>query len=143
MNDEMFNIDERYKCGPYPGPGRKGSRKLLMNPMRAYFDTKRKMYDEHFDEYKKEHNKSYDTEFEHEHRRKTFLDNSRFILSMNRRNPSFNLAINHLADKTQDELQVLRGRRVTKKHSNGGIAFSELYKDQKNSSIPAYIDWRL
>lgn len=143
LNEEIFNIDARYKCGDFPGPGdgRSGSRKLLMNPIKAYFDTNRQVYDEHFDEYKNKHNKTYDTEFEHEHRRKIFLDNSRFIVSMNRRNPSFKLAINHLADKSEDELKVLRGR-IPPKKDNGGMPFRTQLAAE-NAELPAYWDWRL
>ena len=118
-----------------------GSR-LTMNPIKAYFDTNRKAFDEHFDEYKNKHNKSYDTEFEHEERRKIFLDNSRYIVAMNRRNPSYRLAVNHLADKSEDELKVLNGRRVSKTKFNGGLPFQSLHKED-NSTLPAYWDWRL
>lgn len=144
MNEELFNIDTRYQCGDFPGPGdgQTGARRLLMNPIKAYIDNDRKPYDEHFNEYKDKHNKTYDTEFEHEHRRKLFLDNSRFIVSMNRRNPSFKLAINHLADKSEDELKILRGR-IPPKKDNGGIPFKHGVAAAHQEELPAYWDWRL
>ena len=145
MNEELFNIDTKYQCGSFPGPGdgRSGVRKLLMNPISTYFSRDRTAFDQHFNEYKDKHNKTYDTEFETEQRRKLFLDNSRFILSMNRRNPSFKLAINHLADKSEDELKVLRGRIVSKTKDNGGLPFRPKLSAEQQGELPAYWDWRL
>lgn len=117
----------------------RGHSRLTMNPFRAYFDNERSAYDEHFDQYTKHHNRTYDTAFETEHRRKIFLDNSRYIVSMNRRNPSYRLSINHLADKSEDELQVLRGRKsLSKSRSNALQNGQKFVSTKKDSELPAY-----
>jgi len=139
IHEDLFNLNTAYKCSGFPGPGA-NLKKITMNPIKALFDTNRKIYDDHFDEYKNQHNKKYDTEFEAEHRRKLFLDNSRFVFAMNRRNPSYKLAINHLADKSEDELKILTSRMVTLKKSNGGLPFKS---NEPDSNLPAYWDWRL
>jgi C1A family cysteine protease len=51
------------------------------------------------------------------------------------------MAINHLADRTEDELRVLRGRLFTEGY-NGGNPFPE-YEDAEIKDLPETIDWRL
>ena len=147
ISEELFNINKHFNsCGPMPGPGNTKARKLLFNPMRAYFDSSRRLYDDHFDEFKSDHNKKYDTQFEEEQRRKNFLDNSRFIGAINRRKPNYRLGVNHLTDKSEEELQILRGRRVTLLKDNGGLPFksNRLYgRENDNEALPANWDWRL
>lgn len=43
---------------------------------------------------------------------KTDLHNSRYINSINRQHKSYTLAINHLADRTDDELTAFMGLKV-------------------------------
>jgi len=147
LSEDLFNINERYSnCGPFPGPGdtKRRGRKLLFNPMKAYIENDRSAFDKHFNEFKQEHNKKYDTLLEVEERRKIFLDNTRFISAMNTRNPTFQLAVNHLADKSEDELDILRGRKVTLKSSNGGLPFkSNKMYSSSGDALPDNWDWRL
>jgi len=147
LSDELFNINKHYEtCGPFPGPGE--GRKLLFNPMKAYIDNDRSLHDAHFNEFKSKHSKKYDTEVELEVRRKNFLDNNRFILAMNRRKPTYQLAVNHLADKSEEEIKILRGRKVTLTKSNGGLPFksNKRYGRQNGGNddkLPTNWDWRL
>lgn len=145
LNEELFNINEKYQCTGYPGPGiEKGHIKLTMNPFRSYFDNERSIYNEHFDQYNKHHNRKYDTEFEKEHRRKIFLDNSRYIISTNRRNPSYRLSINHLADKSEDELEILRGRKSLHRSNSSNLLMGQkFFSTIKDSELPESWDWRI
>ena len=59
---------------------------------------------------------------------------------MNRANLGYTLEVNHLADRTEEELHALRGR----KHSgvyNGGRPFP--YNEVTNVKVPEEMDWRL
>lgn len=50
--------------------------------------------------------------------------------------------MNHLADHSDAELKVLRGKRYTKHGYNGGMPF--LYDVEKEkSNLPETFDWRL
>ena len=60
---------------------------------------------------------------------------------MNRRKLSYKLAINHLADKTQAELTVLRGHTPSKGGDNGGSLYDP--SKAKIQDLPEQIDWRL
>lgn len=98
--------------------------------------------DMEFDRFKGKHSKTYHSEDEHNKRKDIFRQNLRLIHSKNRANLGFSLAVNHLADKTDDELKTLRGYKSSLKY-NGGNAFpydknSKLYAD-----LPDQYDWRL
>lgn len=66
---------------------------------------------------------------------------NRFIHSKNRQHTGFYMAINHLADRTEKELKVLRGRRTTTHGYNGGLP----YKPDMSTinDVPDTIDWNL
>ena len=63
----------------------------------------------------------------------------RFIHAKNRQNLGYRLAVNHLADRHQDELKILRGRLKTKGY-NGGKAFKP---SVSINDVPKSVDWRL
>ena len=63
----------------------------------------------------------------------------RYIQSVNRAGLGYTLAINHLADRTPEEMQVLRGHRQSKGY-NGGLPFTP---SKKVTEIPDTMDWRL
>ena len=69
-------------------------------------------YDEHitneFRNFVHTHNKEYKHEKEHHQRMNVFRHNFRYIQSKNRQGLTFKLAVNHLADRTPDELKVIR-----------------------------------
>ena len=65
----------------------------------------------------------------------------RFIHSKNRAKLTYTLAINHLADRTEDELKSLRGFKSSNIY-NGGQAFP--YSLEKMAEqLPEQYDWRL
>lgn len=64
----------------------------------------------------------------------------RYIFSKNRARLGFTLAVNHLADRTENELKALRGRVYSGVY-NGGKSFP--YKHISHASLPTQFDWRL
>lgn len=54
----------------------------------------------------------------------------------------YKLKINHLADRNDAELKVLRGKQYTKHGDNGGLPFPHDVEKEK-SSVPESFDWRL
>ncbi|KFR03430.1 Digestive cysteine proteinase 1, partial [Nipponia nippon] len=93
-----------------------------------------------FYRYKEQFRKSYGSEEEHEHRKHTFIHNMRFVHSRNRAALSYTLALNHLADRTPQELAALRGRRQSGAPNNGQPFPTELYA---GLILPESLDWRL
>uniref|UniRef100_A0A672U3T6 Uncharacterized protein n=1 Tax=Strigops habroptila TaxID=2489341 RepID=A0A672U3T6_STRHB len=93
-----------------------------------------------FHRYKERFGKSYSSEEEHEHRKRTFIHNMRFVHSRNRAALSYMLALNHLADRTPQELAALRGRRRSRAPNNGQRFPTELYT---GLILPESLDWRL
>ena len=53
---------------------------------------------------------------------------------------SFELGVNHLADRTDQEIKALRGRAYSK-GPNNGLPFS--YSKNEAKDLPESIDWRL
>uniref|UniRef100_A0A8D0EWG3 Peptidase C1A papain C-terminal domain-containing protein n=1 Tax=Strix occidentalis caurina TaxID=311401 RepID=A0A8D0EWG3_STROC len=64
----------------------------------------------------------------------------RFVHSRNRAALSYTLALNHLADRTPQELAALRGRRRSGAPHNGQPFPTELYA---GLILPESLDWRL
>jgi len=71
---------------------------------------------------------------------KIFRTNIRYINTRNRAALPYKMKINKFADRTDDELRVLRGRRYTQGY-NGGLPFPEELKNVQD--IPDAIDWRI
>lgn len=69
-----------------------------------------------------------------------FLLNDRFIHSKNRESLGFSLAVNHLADRSEDEMRMMRGRQRSTGY-NGALPFDRSQYDEKD--VPGHIDWRL
>lgn len=82
------------------------------NPMKEYMHPHDYSHVDHeFRRFVGKHGKKYDTAEEHEKRKSTFMQNLRFIHSKNRAKLGYSLGVNHLADKTKDELKALNGFR--------------------------------
>lgn len=90
------------------------------------------------------HGIEYDSETESEYRKSIFVNNLRFIHSKNRAGLGYSLGVNHLSDKTDDELAALRGYRPSGVY-NGGMPFP--YNTTSGSplvaSLPDSYDWRI
>lgn len=82
------------------------------NPMKEYMHPHDYSHVDHeFNRFIGKHGKKYDTVQEHERRKSNFMQNLRFIHSKNRAKLGFSLGVNHLTDKTSDELKALNGFR--------------------------------
>ena len=92
--------------------------------MREYIHSDDSRHHHEFEKFKNGNKKSYDTELEHSSRLNIFRQNVRYIDSVNRQGLTYRLAINHLADRTDDELSVMRGKAKNKKvAANNGLPF--------------------
>lgn len=65
----------------------------------------------------------------------------RLIASKNRANLGFQLAVNHLADQSPEELRVLRGKLRSKGY-NGGQPFP-YDPNTLSDTLPEQFDWRI
>jgi C1A family cysteine protease len=87
------------------------------------------------------HNKEYKDDIEHEQRLHNFQHNIRYINSKNRAGLSYQLAVNHLADRSETELQTMSGCRKVSTGYNGGRPFN--WNEFNKNDVPDQIDWRL
>ncbi|XP_056636240.1 digestive cysteine proteinase 2-like [Diorhabda sublineata] len=128
-----------YECRSFPGPGNQHSHNI--NPMSEFIRPEKSEHvDHHFNEFIRAHNKQYSDVNEHVMRKDIFRQNFRFINSVNRQNRGYSLAVNHLADKTNEEMKILRGR-IPNGGYNGGKPFP--YKNVDSEDLPEQYDWRL
>jgi hypothetical protein len=134
----IFSISTDLKCRLFPGPG--AFNRVSINPMREFIHSDDSNTESQFEDFKNKHNKEYNTHVEHEERQHIFRTNLRYIESMNRKGLSFKLAVNHLADKSDEELRILRGKQKPTSKQNNGLPFD---KSEFPKETPADWDWRL
>ncbi|XP_036422410.1 digestive cysteine proteinase 1-like [Colossoma macropomum] len=133
-----FNLPDGMDCGPFPGPG--AEHRLLANPIQDLIHTSPVGHAHRlFGHFKEKYQRDYETEEEHEKREHNFVHNIRYVHSMNRAGLSFSLSVNHLADHSQAELAVMRGRRRKKTPNNAQSFPTEL----RSVATPDSLDWRL
>jgi len=123
------------KCQAFPGPGMEHL--YTFNPMREYMRNNTEVTDYAFGQYVKTHSKKYE-EKEHVLRKELFKRNYRYIQSKNRASLGYTLSVNHLADRSTEELSYLRGRRHSGVY-NGGSPFTY----DRGFHVPHSFDWRL
>ncbi|KAK3091873.1 hypothetical protein FSP39_023296 [Pinctada imbricata] len=139
IKNTSFSIPTNMTCGDFPGPGAKVHH-VLINPMREYMHRFDLHVEEMFQQFKDKHSKMYNTKLEHLQRKHNFRQNVRFIHSKNRAGLGFSLAVNHLTDKSSQELKMMNGYRYSH-GSHGGLPFdTSKYRVQ---DLPTDIDWRL
>ncbi|EDO41322.1 predicted protein [Nematostella vectensis] len=137
--EEVFQTPEGLVCTGFPGPGDDDEKSIINNPMQEFVEMHNvEKVHRVFDKYVKKHKKNYKDNKEHHTRREHFKHNLRFIHSKNRRHAGYYLAMNHLGDRSDKELRVLRGRRYTKGY-NGGLP----YKPDMASinDVPDEMNW--
>lgn len=139
IDDDVFAFVKNLTCRSYPGPGH-AANPALHDPIREFVHGKGQHIESEFDKFKNKHAKSYADGFEHESRKNVFRSNYRLIASLNRKNVHFKMSVNHLADRTEDELRGLRGR-MTSAGYNGGQAFDS--SKRSRGALPDQLDWRL
>jgi hypothetical protein len=135
----VFNFVSNYTCRSFPGPGVEHIG--LNNPIREFINGEEKHIDNDFNKFVDKHNKSYKNETHERERKNIFRHNYRFIMSKNRFNTQFKLAVNHLTDFTDTEMKTLRGRLYSGTVNNGGKAFDKT--KYSIEGIPQQWDWRL
>ncbi|XP_023178232.1 digestive cysteine proteinase 1 [Drosophila hydei] len=135
--NEVFEIDDSLTCTGFPGPGHFAT----FNPMHEFISGSDEHVDKAFHHFKRKHSIDYSNEKEHEHRKNIFRQNLRYIHSKNRAKLTYKLAVNHLADKTEEEMRARRGYK-----SSGGYNSGKPFPYDVNKfkdEIPSQYDWRL
>ncbi|KAM6428355.1 digestive cysteine proteinase 2-like isoform 1-T3 [Liasis olivaceus] len=141
FSPDVFNLPSNMKCTYWPKAG--PEHRILANPMQEFVGRTGEVSQDHehlFHHYRKKFRKVYKSKKETEHRRHNFIHNMRYIHSKNRANLSFKLAVNHLADRTPEEMVVMRGRLRTDEPSKGWPFPSDSYN---GLTLPESLDWRL
>ncbi|OQV18628.1 Counting factor associated protein D [Hypsibius exemplaris] len=136
-----FDIPEGLTCAGFPGPGAGMIHRVEANPMAEYIHREDNHVQAAFTDFKSAHAKDYPDTKEHSRRQNHFRHNYRFVKSHNRAGKKYKLKINHLADKSDDELSYLRGRLSSKGKTNNGLFFDK--KQYRKKDVPDSIDWRL
>ncbi|XP_068679493.1 counting factor associated protein D-like [Montipora foliosa] len=101
--------------------------------------------DEMFEEFKLRHGKSYEDPYEHEHRKRIFRHNIRFINSKNRAALNFTLEPNELSDVTDDEFEMYKGLLIDPSGGDETLKKQEIPEARlKIPTIPPpnSLDWR-
>jgi hypothetical protein len=94
-------------CTNFPGPGAgHHMTKATFNPVKEFIHHTDEHVTKGFDEFITAHNKKYEHEKEVQMRLDVFRHNFRFIHSTNRRGLTYRLGVNHLTDRTEDEIRV-------------------------------------
>uniref|UniRef100_A0A669PGZ4 Counting factor associated protein D n=1 Tax=Phasianus colchicus TaxID=9054 RepID=A0A669PGZ4_PHACC len=141
FDPSIFQLPQGVQCEQWPTAG--PEHRIMANPMQEFVGTAPDTEHVHhhlFHHYKERFGKRYSSEEEHEHRKRTFIHNMRFVHSKNRAALSYSLALNHLADRTPQEMAAMRGRRRSG-DPNHGLPFSmQLYA---GLILPESLDWRL
>jgi len=140
-DDSVFDFFLAKRCHSWPGPGSK-EHIYTMDPMREFINNHDKHVRQTFDEFKTRHGKKYQNSLEEGRRMEVYRQNMRYIHSKNRQGLSYKLSANHLADYTEDEMRMLRGKiHDPALKYNGGLPFS--YTPQQLADAPESLDWRL
>ncbi|KAI8431314.1 hypothetical protein MSG28_015859 [Choristoneura fumiferana] len=132
----VFNLPTDLKCPLYESELRYEAVDPileLVNPDLEHARTSKA-----FEIYKLKHNKEYKTKDEHFMRLQVFKNNLRYIQSINRQQNSYKLAVNHLADATEDELSVFLGTEISSELYDSD---SEFVDDDINAK--GYLDLRI
>ncbi|KAF6213638.1 hypothetical protein GE061_011359 [Apolygus lucorum] len=114
------------------------------NPMKEFVHN----YDHHinqaWDDFMRSNAREYNEISEHAWRKHIFKQNHRLVHSHNRANHGYKLALNHLADRTDDELKALRGRKISKEGNRGSpFPYNEEELQTVAQTLPINFDWRL
>ncbi|XP_030395179.1 digestive cysteine proteinase 2-like isoform X1 [Gopherus evgoodei] len=134
----VLDLPSGMECEFPPGDG--VEHRILANPMWDFVGRQADRGRQLFHHYRREYRKEYGSRKELEHRAQTFVHNMRFVHSKNRANLPYKLALNHLADRTPEEMAVLRGRLQDQTPHNGQPFPLAPYA---GIILPESLDWRL
>ncbi|XP_067862776.1 digestive cysteine proteinase 1-like [Heptranchias perlo] len=140
VDPSIFKLPEGLSCEDFPGPG--VEHRILANPMQDLVTTDKEERSHHlFQNYKEKFERDYEKDDkEHEFRKNNFIHNMRYIHSMNRKNLTYKMGINHFADRSVGEMTTMRGRLKRTTPNKGQPFPAELYK---SVILPPSMDWRL
>ncbi|XP_049866955.1 cathepsin K-like [Pectinophora gossypiella] len=98
-----------------------------------------------FKAFKKNHNKKYAHDDEHQMRRRIFQRNLRLIKSTNSKNLGYKLTVNHFADRTPEEMKRYTGllRRPEGKVGTHPFPYTTAKLGEEASKLPSVYDLRL
>ncbi|CAF0802000.1 unnamed protein product [Adineta ricciae] len=144
IDESLFHFTDELKCIPFPDSDNEHtSPRVLFNPMSEYINRHGEdELESSFEQFKRKHSYRYNDEHEHRHRLKVFRHNNRYVNAKNRAGLSYKMKLNKFADRTDEELRVLRGRQHTKGY-NGGLPFPVEELTSSNEALPESIDWRI
>ncbi|XP_065277967.1 uncharacterized protein LOC135893925 [Emys orbicularis] len=134
----VLDLPRDMECKFPPGDG--VEHQILANPMWDFVGRQADRGHQLFHHYRREYRKQYGSEKELERRAQTFIHNMRYVHSKNRANLPYRLALNHLADRTPEEMAVLRGRLQDQSPDNGQPFPLAPYA---GIILPESLDWRL
>ncbi|XP_043388192.1 counting factor associated protein D isoform X4 [Chelonia mydas] len=134
----VLDLPSNMECEFPPGDG--VEHHILANPMGDFVGRQADRGHQLFHHYRREYRKEYGSEKELERRAQTFIHNMRYVHSKNRAHLPYKLALNHLADRTPEELAVLRGRLQDQTPNNGQPFPLAQYA---GIILPENLDWRL
>ncbi|XP_065433106.1 digestive cysteine proteinase 2-like isoform X2 [Chrysemys picta bellii] len=135
---EVLDLPRNMECKFPPGDG--AEHRILANPMWDFVGRQADRGHQLFHHYRREYRKEYGSEKELERRAQTFIHNMRYVHSKNRANLPYRLALNHLADRTPEEMAMLRGRLQDQSPDNGQPFPRAPYA---GIILPESLDWRL
>ncbi|CAH0403176.1 unnamed protein product [Chilo suppressalis] len=142
IDPDVFKIDSSMQCTSFPGPGARHY--ATFNPMQEFVHPARDDHVHHeFDRFAKKHSKQYQNDVELAKRLNIFRQNLRYIHSNNRARRGFTLSVNHLADRTDDEMAALRGRRYSGPNQGLSFPYSEAVVEEMSPKLPVEHDWRI
>ena len=138
-DSEVFDLYQGKSCHGWPGPG--ADHVYTMNPIKEFVENHEAHVRDTFEQFKVHHDKKYRDENDEESRLDVYRQNLRYIHSKNRKGLTYTLASNHLADMTNSEMMVLRGRiHDSNLKTNGGQAHK--YTKAEVKDAPDVLDWR-
>lgn len=127
------------KCHGFPGY--EYETRILANPMQEYVHPVDDSHVDHMhEEFVKKHNKKVGDD--HEERKNIFRHNLRYINSMNRKNLTYRLKVNHFADRSEDEMKHMTGLRMTPRNQRGDVG-EEFVANVQVDQLPKEKNWRL
>ncbi|XP_078279152.1 digestive cysteine proteinase 1-like [Rhinoraja longicauda] len=140
LDPSVFQLPEGMTCRGFSGPA--VEHRILVNPMEGLVGTGQEDRTHHvFRHYKETFGwEDEEGESEQENRRTTFTHNMRYIHSRNRAQLSYKMGVNHLADRTDQEMAAMRGRLKGSSLNNGNPFPAQRYT---SVVLPPSVDWRL
>jgi len=135
-------------CGDFPGPG------ASMNPMdevTMHFPAAKSTLPDvsaEYNQFMTKYGKSYKSQQETAQRQNLFTHNKKYIDYTNyraeKRGQSMRLAINHMADMNEVEMQRMRGIRGAASKAQQHYAPLRVHKSDKvnQDQLPGNVDWR-